>query len=126
MVTKRDQFSNQQINIDEISLITKKHEQHTSNHDSSSHAKASRPALIQPDIVVGDLVHVATDLTKSRARDRYLVAKVDGEFRSLRKFTDTQLREAALRVKKSECYHVPTPPLPIKPRFNWTGTSHLG
>ena len=70
--------------------------------------------MIPPDIEVGDLVHITTDLSKGKQRDRYIVAKVDGEFCSLRKFTGSQLREAAVRVKKSMCYHVPNyqPPSP--------------
>ena len=72
--------------------------------------------MIPPDIGVGDLVHITTDLSKGKQRDRYIVAKVDGDFCSLRKFTGSQLREAAVRVKKSMCYHVPScqPPSPTR------------
>ena len=118
MITKRDQFSNQQIHVDDINLIMQKHDQHIRNHDSSSRSKSSAPALVQPEICVGDLVYVANDLTKCKQRERYLVVKVDGDFCSIRKFTSTQLRESALRVKKSQCFHVPTAPITMKSRVN--------
>ena len=41
------------------------------------------------------------------------VVKVDGEFCSVRKFTNTQLCEPAVRVKKAHCFHVPSAPLPV-------------
>ena len=111
MITKRDQFTNEQLPVDDINLILQKHAQHVRNHDASAKAKSTLPALIPPSIVIGDLVHIISDLSKCKQRARYLVTKIDGEFCSVRKFTDTQLREAALRVKISQCYHVPTAPL---------------
>jgi hypothetical protein len=112
MVTKRDQFTNQQLPIDDINLILQKHEQHIRNHDASAKSKSTLPAKIPPSIEVGDLVYIASDLSKSKQRDRYIVVKVDGEFCSVRKFTNTQLRESAVRVKKSHCFLVPSVPLP--------------
>ena len=118
MVTKRDQFTNHQLSIDDIDIILQKHEQHTRNHDASAKSKSALPAKIPPSIDVGDLVYIASDLSKSKQRDRYIVVKVDGEFCSLRKFTNTQLRESAVRVKKSHCFHVPSAPLPSRNMSN--------
>ena len=61
MLTKRDQFSNKQLPIDDCSLIIAKHNQHLENHQASERSKAKRPAVKVPDISVGDLVHLACD-----------------------------------------------------------------
>jgi len=126
MVTKRDQFTNQQLPVDDINLILQKHEQHVRNHDASARSKSSLPAKISPEVEVGDLIYITSDLSKSKQRDRYLVIKVDGEFCSVRKFTNTQLRESAVRVKKSHCFHVPSTPLSITSPVGTIGNSPVG
>ena len=113
MVTKRDQFTNHQLSVDDINLIIEKHDQHTRNHDASAISKSTLPAKVSPDIEVGNLIYIASDLSKAKQRDRYLVVKVDGDFCSVRKFTNTQLRDSAVRVKKAHCFHVPCAPLPV-------------
>ena len=108
MLTKRDQFSNKQLPIDDCSLIIAKHNQHLENHRASERSKAKRPAVKVPDISVGDLVHLACDpISKGVQRDRYIVASVDGEWCNVRKLTETQLRSMSYRVRLNQCYLVP-------------------
>ena len=47
-----------------------------------------------------------------RARDRYLVVKCDDDWVYIRKFSGKQFRQASYKVKRSECYKVPSPMLP--------------
>ena len=68
-------------------------------------------------VEVGDLVYLYSDRNKSCVRNRYLVSATDGLWCNICKFGGSQLRSAAYRVKKSECYKVPdyrkdTLPLP--------------
>ena len=109
MWTQRDQFSNQQIPLQDQSIIVKQNEQRIANHTHSEKAKAPiarrRPAN---RIVVGDLVYLFSDRNKTRARDRYLVVEVTGSFCNIRKFVGSQLRSTSYRVKTSDCYRVPS------------------
>ena len=108
MLTKRDQFSNKQLPIDDCSLIIAKHNQHLENHRASEKSKAKRPAASAPDISVGDLVYLTCDpISKGVQRDRYIVANVDGEWCNVRKLTETQLRSMRYRVRLNQCYLVP-------------------
>ena len=61
---------------------------------------------------MGDLVYLHTDLNKSQARNRYLVTSVDGIWCNFQKFIGSQLRNASYRIKKTECYKVPSHPEP--------------
>ena len=45
--------------------------------------------------------------TKTKARNRYIVTIIDGEWCYIKKFTGSQLRATTYRVKLSECYRVP-------------------
>ena len=108
MLTKRDQYTNEQLPIDDCALIIGKHNQHLENHPYSEKAKAKKPANDTPEISVGDLVYLTCDpVSKGTQRSRYIVAKVDGEWCNVRKLTETQLRSMAYRVKKNQCYLVP-------------------
>ena len=108
MLTKRDQFSNLQLQVDDVDLIIQKHNQHISNHAPSARSKATRPALDSKPIEVGDLVYLVGDsISKGKQRERYIVASVDNEWCNVRKFTNNQLKSMTYRVKRSHCYRVP-------------------
>ena len=53
-------------------------------------------------------MYLYCDGDKSRGRDRYLVVSVNGAWCQVRKFISSQLRSTSYRVKKTECYKVPT------------------
>lgn len=47
------------------------------------------------------------DRDKTRARSRYLVVSIDGEWCFIKKFIGSQLRSSSYKVKLSECYRIP-------------------
>lgn len=67
-----------------------------------------------PSLNVGDLVYLYSDKDESRARSRYLIVTVDGEWCYIKTFTFNQLRAISYKVKLKECYKVlsdcPLPP----------------
>ena len=85
--------------------------QHTlraQNHPSSEKSKhKSKKSAKSYNIDVGDLVYLYSDKDKSRARSRYLVVSIDGEWCFIKKFSGNQLRSSSYKVKREECYLVP-------------------
>ena len=59
------------------------------------------------NVDVGDLVYLYSDRDKSRARSRYLVVSIDGEWCFIKKFSGNQLHSSSYKVKREECYLVP-------------------
>ena len=111
MLFQRDQFSNIQISVSDEQLIKSQYEAKLDNHKSSEISKApNRKLPPKCSAKVGDLVYVKSDKTKGKARERYLVISEEGDWLSIKKFTNTQLRAFAYRVKRSEVYSVPYPP----------------
>ena len=108
---QRDQFTNHQISTSDQHLITKQHEQRSTNHPYSAKSKVPvadvSPTSLCP-VEVGDLVYLYSDGNKVRSRDRYLVVSVDGQWCNVRKFAGAQLRSARYRVRKSDCFRVPS------------------
>ena len=106
--TQRNQFSNEQIPINDLQHILAKQKARQTNHPFSEAAKGgSRPQAPVPPLQVGDLVYVKSDRDKSRARDRYLIVSIDGEWCFIKKFSGSQLRATSYKVKLTECYAVP-------------------
>ena len=115
MMFQRDQFNNRQIPVHDRELILQQHHQRTANHHHSAVSKSPHGVLPSaPDIDVGSLVYLHNDGNKHQARPRYLVTEIDGPWCSIKKFTGNQLRSTSYRVKRSECYivpsNVPSPP----------------
>lgn len=106
---QRDQFSNKQVPFSDMQLMESQHSLRTANHPHSARSKAPL-ASSAPDakLDVGDLVYLYSDRSKSHARDRYLVTSVDGAWCDVRKFAGSQLRNAPYRIKRSECFKVPS------------------
>ena len=108
MWTQRDQFSNDQIPLEDFELINQQHAYKLSNHlysQSSKNPTGILPSI--PDIHVGDLVYLYCDRSKTSPRSRYLVTSITGQWCNIRKFCGSQLRNNSYRVKLSECYKVP-------------------
>ena len=57
---------------------------------------------------VGDLVYLYGDGNKNRGRDRYIIVSIEGEWCNIRKLTGTLLKESSYRVKRNDCYTVPS------------------
>ena len=102
MWCQHDQFSNCQLPMSDHELIARQHNQRLTNHPHSAKSKAP---LAQPRptcrIEVGDLVYIHSDRNKLRARDRYLVTKVEGAFCHVWKFVGSQLHSTSYRVTNS-------------------------
>ena len=106
---QRDQFSNAQLPVSDRQLIIKQNETRLSNHPHSEKSKTPRGKVApSPTLDAGDLVYLYTDRNKSSARDRYLVVSVEGQWCNIQKFRGSQLRNTSYRVKRNECYKVPT------------------
>ena len=109
MWNQRDQFTNKQLPINDRALILAQHDTRVKNHPHSVKSKAPQGQSPSSALVeVGDLVYLYADRNKSKARDRYLVVAVDGQWCNIRKFTGSQLRSMSYRVKLTECYKVPS------------------
>ena len=120
MLYQRDQFSNAQISMSDEDLIQLQHEAKVKNHKYSEISKAPTQKISpESSAKIGDLVYVKCDKSKGKARERYLVVSEEGDWLSIRKFTNTQLRTFAYRVKRSEVYTVPFPPdKPLKSKLD--------
>ena len=110
MLYQRDQFTQQQIPVNDLELIVQQQNMKEKNQPSSMLSKNPQKYLpVHNMISVGDLVYLYNDRDKHRARDRYLVISVDNDWCNIRKFVGNSLRKMSYRVKCSECYKVPVP-----------------
>ena len=108
---QRDQFTNEQLPIHDRSLIMDQHKNRCINHRYSAASKAAGShshSLSNQHIQESDLVYLISDKDKSRARARYLVVEIDGEWCRVKKFVGSQLRAASYKIRVSDCYKVPT------------------
>ena len=106
--TQRSQFTHEQLPISDRENLLRQHTLRTLNHTSSEKSKRkSRKTANSYNVDVGDLVYLYSDRDKSRARSRYLVVSIDGEWCFIKKFSGNQLRSSLYKVKREECYLVP-------------------
>ena len=106
--TQWDQFTQNQLPLNDQTVIERKHATRVKNHPYSEISKAPHGrAPVTPAIKVGDLVYLRCDGNKNKGRARYLVTAVEGDWCEVRKFIGSQLRTSAYRVKRSECFTVP-------------------
>ena len=116
------QFSNEQLPLSNRQAILEKHRQRIANHPQSERAKHPKGTKVSlPNLQPGDLVYLYSDRDKGRARDRYIVTRVDQEWCFIQKFTGMQLRSTSYKVKLSECYKVPQT-LPKSSQPNQSGS----
>ena len=101
---QRDQFTCEPIPVDDSFLLSRQHSKQLANHPSSTVSKAPRASVPHtPDINIGQLIYIKSDLSKTSPRPRYLVVAVDDQWIHIRKFTDSQLRNFTYKVLASEC-----------------------
>jgi len=117
---QRDQFSNEQLPVQDRDTIQQQQSDRTTNHPYSIKSKGGPGHYEQEQISVGDIVYLTQDKSKTSARPRYIVAAIDGEWCFIRKFAGRQLREAAYKVKLLECYKVPSHRFPQSPSNKFT------
>ena len=78
MLFQRDQFTNGQIPLVDMDLITDQHQSKVRNHPHSEKSKApNRGERPNADIKVGDLIYIHHDANKLKSRDRYIVTSTD-------------------------------------------------
>ena len=107
--TQRDQFTNEQLPLNDYRIIREQHELRNANHEQSRQSKSPRgrgSVHAQQHIDTGDIVYLYSDKSKLRSRCRYLVVSTEGDWLNISKFTGTQLRATSYRVKRTECYKV--------------------
>ena len=106
--TQRSQFTHEQLPISDRENLLRQHTLRTLNHTSSEKSKhKSGNTANSYNVDVGDLVNLYSDRDKSRARNRYLVVSIDGEWCFIKKFSGNQLRSSSYKVKREEYYLVP-------------------
>lgn len=80
MWTDRDQFSHDQLYLDDCQLISQQHEIKLDSHPPNQVSKQPRKTSTTGcQSSVGDLVYLYCDHNKIKARDRYIVVFCDGE-----------------------------------------------
>ena len=82
-----------QIPVSDREVITKQNRNRNVNHEHSKKSKnpSGRIASLC-NIHVADLVYLHADRDRTRARDRYLVVGIEGEWCTVRKFVGSQIR----------------------------------
>ena len=100
--TQRDMFTNEQIPLNDLTIIDEQYTSRSRNHRLSECSKTPRrkPPLCSSLVSKGDLVYLTAE------RDRYIVPCVDGPWCDLKKFCGSQLRNKAYRVRRNECFKV--------------------
>lgn len=104
--TQHNQFTHEQIPISDQDIIMKQHSIREKNHPYSEISKCFNNSRDSQKLHIGDIVYLYSDKQKTRARDRYIIVSIDGEWCFSKKFVGNQLRATSYKVKKSECYRV--------------------
>ena len=101
--TKRNQYSGEQIPVDDLLLMREKERMKKKSHIPSATYKArGRTNFIQSQLRVGDLVYINSDRDKLHSRDRYVITKVGEDTCDVQKFTGLQLRARVYTVNKAD------------------------
>ena len=105
--TQKDQFKDKQIPVSDREVITKQNRNRNVNHEPSKKSKnpSGRIAPLCNSHVVY-LVYLHADRDKTRARDRYLVVGIEGEWCTVWKFVGSQIRSQLYSVHISDYYTV--------------------
>ena len=107
MWTQRDQFTGQQLPIQDRHVIRQQQLTRSQSHQATALSKPrGRTAAPEHDLHVGDLVYLKGDCDKTRGRDKYLVVSINDIMCQLRKFTTSQFRSKTYDVRLSDCFPV--------------------
>ena len=107
ILMKRDNFTDQPIEVDDDQLKNFRYEKRLNNHPSSEKSKAGKQRSSKSQVISkGDAVHVKGESTKHNAREMYLVTSIDYERKlaEIQKFTGDQLKARKYLVNLSEIY----------------------
>ena len=107
ILCQRDQFSGEQIEINDLQLSEQQAQLRAANQKASAKHKArGNPSAREADVIIGSLVYIKSDGDKNQGRDRYLVVEVGDEFCTVQKFVKSQLRRKKYQLKLTEVYPV--------------------
>ena len=107
ILCQRNQFTGEQIDINDLTLSEQQAQLRASNQAySSKHKARGNPQAQEASIVKGSLVYIKSDGDKTRGRDRYLVVEVNGDSCVVQKFIKSQLRSKPYPLKLTEVYPV--------------------
>ena len=111
--TQRDQFTHQQIHLDDYNLIQEQHHRRFTNNQYTNQRTTSQTQSFD----IGTLVYLKNEKSKSSKRSRYLITQCNHPWYQIRKFVSDQLRNATYKVHQSELCSVPStaPPSPSQP-----------
>lgn len=106
--TQRDQLTGEQLPIVDRQIILCQDFSREHNHMASAKSKARGHTRSRSNMIsVGDLVFLVGEKDKTKAREKYLVVRVDTDLScQLRKFTSSQFRSKVYTVPMSQCYLV--------------------
>ena len=104
MWTQRDQITGEQLPIHDCQILLKQQFDSTYNHGASAKSKChGRPAAKDLGIQVGDLVYIAGDHDKTKARYKYIVVSTSDTKCQVRKFVKDQLHSKTYDLRISDC-----------------------
>jgi hypothetical protein len=84
--TQRSQYTNEQIPVSDLYTINSKQALRENNHSSSALSKwKSNETQHQQPLQVDNLVYLYCDREKNKARNRYLITAIDGEWCYIKK-----------------------------------------
>ena len=101
---QRDQHTNDQLNINDLTLAQQQNDIREQNHLSSATSKArGNPPPRQLNLKVGELVFIKDEGSKHHARDRYIITNIEGNLASIQKL-GKQFMSCLYKVPVSHLY----------------------
>lgn len=114
MYTQRDQFTGNQLPLEDRTLILRKEEEKMKSHGPSAKFKSrGKVNPVFPHIKKGDLIYINSDRMKTKARDRYIVVSVEKSICVVQKFVGTQLRARQYTVNRADVIVIPSWKFPL-------------
>ena len=107
--TQRDTETGKGLDVQDSVLTELQINTRCTNQASSSKHKASGGKLAEAaDVSVGSLVYIKDDSSKLKARDRYIVVKLEGNRCHVKKLLKSSLRDRSYDMKLTEVFPVST------------------
>ena len=101
---QRDQHTNNQLNINDITLAEQQSSIREKNHLPSARSKArGNPRAEQQNLNVGNLVFIKGEGSKNQARDRYIITKIEGSYAIVQKL-GTQFMSRQYKIPLNQLY----------------------
>ena len=109
IILQREQLTGQQLNFKDKSLCKQQNESRKQNHRPSAASKSRSGVCTESSIKIGDLVYVKSELSKFKARERYIVVAIYNNFATIQKLNNEKLMSTQYKVPLSTIFKsVPT------------------